>query len=132
MRLIRVAFYCFLPAHIAQVKNFIQMNSTNTETVFSTCEITNNTDGTIDIKGDIIVNFPLKQLPRIKNLIGNFSCRYNNTITTLQGAPTNVYGNFDCSNCDKLTSLNGAPLIDTRTNLSNPLGLPKVYWVLNI
>ena len=43
----------------------------------------------------------------IKEVTGNFYC-YNNSLTSLEGAPSTVGGDFDCS-YNSLTSLEGAP-----------------------
>ena len=75
----------------------------------SECKIIDNGDGTLDINGNLSIKFPLQHLPKIKNLIGHFSCIENNTITNLIGSPTYVSGNFYCSLCYKLKSLKGAP-----------------------
>jgi len=68
-----------------------------------------NTNGTIDIEGDLIVNFALEYLPDIRSLKGNFICCSNPYITTLEHSPSIVTGDFTCSNNPNLQSLEGSP-----------------------
>ena len=94
-------------------------------------DITNytiNPDGSIDVNGDVHINFDITEFPlRFNKVYGNFDCGYNN-LTTLKGCPKWVGGYFSCTynklrdleyspdyvggyfNCSKneLTSLNGS------------------------
>ena len=96
------------------------------------CKIIDNSDGTIDVTGHLIVTFPLNCLPKINNLNGDFNCGYNNTIVNLIGTPKKVTGNFYCYNCESLETLEGAPIIiigDFNCSFCNKLqslkGAPK-------
>ena len=68
-----------------------------------------NTDGTIDVDGDVSLSYKkLTKLPvKFRNVSGRFSCN-NNKLTTLVGAPLSVDGDFDCRS-NKLKTLEGAP-----------------------
>ena len=94
-------------------------------------DITNytiNPDGSIDVNGDVHINFDITEFPlRFNKVSGSFDCGYNN-LTTLKGCPKWVGGYFSCVynklrdleyspdyvggyfNCSKneLTSLNGS------------------------
>ena len=41
--------------------------------------------------------------------VKNFTCKSNQRLTTLEGAPEEVESVFDCTYCSKLRSLKGAP-----------------------
>ena len=70
-----------------------------------------NTQGEIDINGDIKITYKnIKEFPyfiQFGTIKGNFDCKHNNLIS-LKGAPREVKGTFDCA-CNDLTSLEGAP-----------------------
>jgi len=88
------------------------MNHNCTEiakSALSECRIINNKDGTINVIGNLKINFSLEYLPEIKILTGNFDCSENKVIKTLHGSPANVIGNFHCNNCNSLETLQGAP-----------------------
>lgn len=70
-----------------------------------------NGDGSIDVKGDILIfHRKITKIPfKFRNISGDFAC-ISTLITTLDGAPNNVGGDFTCSN-NKLTSLDGAPSV---------------------
>jgi hypothetical protein len=69
-----------------------------------------NSDGSIDVDGDINLNsISLKKIPIKFNIVsGNFSASINN-LTSLEGCPKEVGGDFYCS-YNQLTSLKGAPM----------------------
>ena len=74
--------------------------------VFGT--LTNNSDGTIDVDGDVEYHSTETSLAaRFGNVSGNFWCNYTK-ITSLEGAPQYVGGDFHCNHTE-LTSLEGAP-----------------------
>ena len=66
----------------------------------------------------------------IQNYITQKSTAFCEKEKTIQKATQEYISSPNGSTLRALQQL--LPLIDTRTNLSNPLGLPKVYWVLNI
>jgi hypothetical protein len=68
-----------------------------------------NSDGSIDVDGDINLNsISLKKIPIKFNIVsGNFSASINN-LTSLEGCPKEVGGDFYCS-YNQLTSLEGCP-----------------------
>ena len=72
-------------------------------------EYTINTDGSIDVDGNVYIsNLDLSKLPLKFNIVhGSFDCSYNN-LTTLDGSPKVVGGFFSVS-YNKLTSLEGSP-----------------------
>lgn len=68
-----------------------------------------NDDGTIDIEGDIILNYNKGEFPLpFRRIFGNFSCKsyYGKS---LESCPTHVHGDFDCSD-GKLETLIGGPI----------------------
>jgi len=89
-----------------------------------------NTDGSIDVDGDVnLSGVWLTKLPiKFNHVSGDFKCNDNlldtldgspksvggdfdcddNDLTTLEGSPKSVGGNFDCS-WNKLTTLEGSP-----------------------
>lgn len=92
-----------------------------------------NSDGTIDVDGDVRLNeYGFDVLPfKFGRVSGEFDCSYNK-LTTLEGCPYYVGGDFtvnsnqrlinligspvevggdvECFNCNKLVSLEGMPL----------------------
>ena len=68
-----------------------------------------NSDGTIDVVGDInLSNRRLTKLPlKFRSVTGDFYCD-NNQLTSLEGAPQSVGGSFYCHD-NQLTTLEGAP-----------------------
>ena len=68
-----------------------------------------NGDGTFDVKGDMdLSEMKLKRIPiQFRNVGRDFYCS-DNSLTSLEGAPSSVGGGFSCSN-NSLTSLEGAP-----------------------
>ena len=75
------------------------------------CKIKVNNDGTIDITGNLIVDFPLGYLPKINTCYGNLNCNFNEHIINLKNAPKVVTGNFSCKKCNSLKTLKGASQI---------------------
>lgn len=73
-------------------------------------EYTINTDGSIDVDGNVYIrNLDLGKLPLKFNIVhGSFDCSYNN-LTTLDGSPKVVGGFFNVSD-NNLTSLIGGPV----------------------
>jgi hypothetical protein len=92
-----------------------------------------NSDGTIDVDGDIDITDKMVDNGKFKykfgNVSGDFSCSANE-LTSLEGAPTEVGGDFSCS-ANELTSLEGAPtevggaFICSVNNLTSLNGSPK-------
>ena len=74
-------------------------------------DITNytiNPDGSIDVNGDVYINFDITEFPlRFNKVYGNFDCGYNN-LTTLKGCPKWVGGYFSCV-YNKLRDLEYSP-----------------------
>jgi len=70
-----------------------------------------NSDGSIDVDGDVgLNNQRLTKLPlKFRNVSGDFYCSYND-LTSLEGCPQTVGGDFYCLN-NQLTSLEGLPEI---------------------
>ena len=70
-----------------------------------------NDDLTIDVKGNVYLNYnSLTCFPsfiKFNKVSGSFSC-YNNQLTSLKGCPTTVHGSFDCAK-NQLTILEGCP-----------------------
>ena len=67
-----------------------------------------NSDGTIDVDGDVILSDRLTKLPlKFGRVTGDFICSYNQLVS-LRGCPTEVGGDFDCMD-NKLVSLEGGP-----------------------
>ena len=84
----------------------------NIESICKKFGITNytiNTDGSIDVNGDVSLDrVGLAKLPlKFGRVTGYFSC-YSNQLTTLEGSPREVGGEFDCS-YNQLTALEGGP-----------------------
>jgi len=68
-----------------------------------------NPDGTIDVDGDVkLQNIGLVKIPIKFNKVSGFFRCDDNSLSTLEGAPTTVGGNFDCEG-NLLRSLEGAP-----------------------
>jgi hypothetical protein len=69
-----------------------------------------NSDGTIDVIGDVdlfychLIKLPLK----FGKVTGNFNCG-NNKLTSLEGSPREVVGGFYCQS-NQLTTLKGSPI----------------------
>ena len=70
------------------------------------CIITDNGDGTIDVKGNID-SAHLNLLPKIRRLYGHFYCS-SLVLKSLEGSPRWVEGSFICYKT-KLPTLNGGP-----------------------
>jgi len=68
-----------------------------------------NSDGTIDVDGDVYLhNNEFTKLPlKFGKVSGSFHC-YANKLTTLEGCPESVGGYFNCFN-NQLTTLEGGP-----------------------
>ena len=68
-----------------------------------------NSDGTIDVDGDVdLSDNGLTKLPlKFGRVSGDFDC-YNNQLTTLEGGPRSVGGDFNCIG-NQLTTLEGGP-----------------------
>jgi len=90
-----------------------------------------NDDGSIDVNGDVYLNFKslTKLTIKFRNVSGDFNCS-NNKLTSLEGCPKSVGGSFDCS-YNNLTSLKGSPeTVGSNFNcndnkLTSLLGSPK-------
>ena len=78
-------------------------------TEFGITNYTINTDGSIDVDGDVDISVKgLREIPiKFNKITGGFYCD-NNKLTSLEGGPKSVGGHFYCSD-NKLTSLEGAP-----------------------
>jgi hypothetical protein len=74
-----------------------------------------NSDGSVDVDSDLWMAIPgLKKFPIKFNIVtGDFFCRDQPLLETLEGAPNIVHGDFNCDNCPKLVSLEGGPSIVT-------------------
>ena len=74
-------------------------------------QATINSDGSIDVDGDVgLNNERLTKLPlKFRNVGGDFYCSYNQ-LTSLEGCPQTVGGDFYCRS-NQLTSLEGLPEI---------------------
>ena len=68
-----------------------------------------NSDGTIDVNGDVnLIDMNLDKLPlKFNKVTGSFKCG-NNQLTSLEGSPKEVGGRFNCYD-NQLISLVGAP-----------------------
>jgi hypothetical protein len=67
-----------------------------------------NPDGSIDVNGDVHINFDITEFPlRFNKVYGSFDCGYNN-LTTLKGSPRWIGGGFYCDH-NILTSLEFSP-----------------------
>lgn len=85
--------------------------------IHKTCEkygisfYTINSDGSIDVRGDVVIRQQsglLKRLPlKFRNINGGFSCD-NQRLTTLEGSPINVKTHFSCQG-NRLKSLEFCP-----------------------
>ncbi len=77
--------------------------------IYSIERYTINTDGSIDVNGDVYLdNIKLTYLPlKFNRVHGHFFC-YGNQLTSLEGAPVEVGGDFNCQ-FNKITSFEGAP-----------------------
>jgi hypothetical protein len=97
------------------MKSYKQFIRESNEDIHSICRkfkiknYTINSDGSIDVDGNVYLNSEgLTKLPlKFGNVSRSFFC-YSNELTSLEGSPTNVGFDFLCSN-NKLTSLIGAP-----------------------
>ncbi len=68
-----------------------------------------NSNGTVDIEGDLNIKFALEYLPDIRSLKGNFICNCNPYVISMEHSPSIVTGDFVCSNNPNLQSLEGSP-----------------------
>ena len=92
-----------------------------------------NSDGTIDVDGDVnLNNIGLNKLPfKFGRVTGSFHCSLNK-LTTLEGSPKWVGGDFDCT-ANRLRTLEGGPEIVIGSyycdynNLVNFKGFPEDY-----
>jgi hypothetical protein len=67
-----------------------------------------NAKGVVDVDGDVLLEFNLKQLPvQFGHVTGSFRC-YQNKLQSLVGAPQKVSGIFNVRN-NQLTHLQGGP-----------------------
>ena len=70
-----------------------------------------NSDGTVDVNGDVYLFYGLKGLTKLPlkfgKVTGDFYCN-NNNLTSLEGGPKEVGGEFYCTD-NELTILEGAP-----------------------
>jgi hypothetical protein len=75
---------------------------------YSIFNYTINSDGSIDVDGDVDLSVSQSKLPlKFRNVSGDFSCS-GNELTTLEGCPQTVGGGFYCHS-NKLTTLEGCP-----------------------
>jgi hypothetical protein len=109
----------------------------NFQDIDSICQkfgITNwsvNTDGTIDVDGDVeLRSMKLDKIPiKFGKVTGKFNCS-DNKLTSLKGSPREVGGGFFCYG-NKLTSLEGGPIKVGRyfncsdNKLTSLVGAPK-------
>ena len=72
-------------------------------------EYTINTDGSIDVDGNVVIsNISLSKIPiKFNKVTGYFNCSYN-CLTTLENSPKKIGKNFSCYS-NRLTSLEGFP-----------------------
>lgn len=72
-------------------------------------DYTINTDGSIDVDGDVNLNeYGLTELPlKFNKVSGSFYC-YDNALTSLEDCPSSVGGSFDYAD-NLLTTLKGSP-----------------------
>ncbi len=91
-----------------------------------------NSDGSIDVNGDVSLSYKgLSELPLKFGIVsGSFYCS-NNNLTSLEGCPNEVNGEFSCS-YNQLTSLEGlskiikGTLFCTNNKLTNLKGIETV------
>jgi hypothetical protein len=94
-------------------KNRLFENNSEIDSICREYSITNytiNSDGSIDVEGDVLINFKrdLGKLPlRFGRVTGKFKC-VRSGLTTLEGCPQFVGGDFDCS-ANNLTTLEYGP-----------------------
>ncbi len=100
----------------------------------TTKQVTIDDKGLVSCTGDVRLAKPISHLPvQFDQVDGNFLCRNNRLLESLQGCPRYVGKHFDCSNNPLLKSLAGAPdkvRLDCRCN-KNPslrflIGFPPV------
>jgi len=106
--IVREATDIFKPASNADVEQRkVDRIDIRMQEILSRC--TKNSDGTYSCDGGVYLGYlGLTGLPvKFKHVGGNFYC-INNSLTSLDGAPTSVGGNFYCDH-NSLTSLEGAP-----------------------
>jgi len=94
--------------HLKLFENF----ESDVESICKEFNITNwsiNTDGTVDVDGDVYMqNNGLTKIPiKFGKVTGHFRCDFN-YLSTLEWAPYEVGGVFNCVH-NKLTSLKGGP-----------------------
>jgi hypothetical protein len=92
--------------HLKLFENF----ESDVESICKEFNITNwtmNTDGTVDVDGDVYMqNNGLSKIPiKFGKVTGHFRCDFN-YLSALEGAPYEVGGVFNCAN-NKLTHLKG-------------------------
>ena len=105
----------------------------NHDNIYEICRkygITNytiNSDGTIDVDGDVdLSDKGLTKLPLTFNrVIGDFSCSYNNRLTSLEGSPKHIDGYFSCYS-NKLINLDHLPEVSGDIYMVNN----PVYWIV--
>jgi hypothetical protein len=98
--------------YLKEYKLFESVNETEIHELckeFGISKYTINSDGTIDVEGNVnLSNRGLTKLPiKFGRVSGYFWC-HNNKLTSLVGAPKSLAGYFSCRN-NNLTSLEGAP-----------------------
>lgn len=94
-----------------------------------------NSDGTVDIEGDLWIEYQLTKLPiKFGKVSGYFLCK-DSGLTTLEGCPS-IVGTYFSAPRNQLTNLNGFPnsvggFIDLSYNqLTSLVGLPEVVGEL--
>ena len=69
-------------------------------------------EGRVDVNGSVNAagRKDLKTFPvEFGKVTGNFYCSVCDSLTTLQGSPSEVGGDFSCFECASLTTLQGSP-----------------------
>ena len=101
--------------HLKLFESFEEGDESLSENIDDICKKFNirnwsvNSDGTVDVDGDVMLyNKELSELPlKFGEVSGSFHCNYNK-LTSLEGAPSRVGDNFNCED-NYLTTLEFAP-----------------------
>ena len=96
--------------HLKLYENFNNSELIKSLENFDIENYTINSDGTIDIDGDVdLSNIKLTKLPfKFGKVTGYFTCS-NNQLISLEGCPREVDGYFSCAN-NNLVNLIGGPI----------------------
>ena len=91
---------------------FNESIDSNIDSICKKYGITNytiNSDGSIDVNGDVNLSYyNLTKLPLKFNIVSGYFFCNNNQLTSLEGSPKEISGIFNCRD-NKLTSLEGCP-----------------------